>query len=136
VLGEAAGGVPVRGRRPIKQGDPLSARQTQCLQYIEAYRAERGVSPSWQEIATAMGLRSTTFVTETVRAIVAKGYLRAVKGQKRALCPVRPGNEGAGVIERLTAENARLRQVIAEAINVRAPASERAVRMAEILESV
>jgi repressor LexA len=53
----------------------MTRRQQQALSFIDGYIAMFGWSPSYQEIADAIGLRSKGRVFELVHALEARGYL-------------------------------------------------------------
>ena len=60
---------------------PLTKRQHDLLECIETLRDENGYSPSYREIAKAMGLRSVSTIAKHVKILKAKGVLRG-KGRR------------------------------------------------------
>jgi repressor LexA len=65
-------------------GQALTARQRQILEYIRERVGSDGVPPSYREIGRAFGIKSTNAVAEHVAALVRKGYLTRV-GEGRGL---------------------------------------------------
>ena len=66
----------------------LTDRQQQVLHYIRQSIHERGYPPTLREIGAHMGIRSTTGVTDHLRALERKGYLTREDMKSRALRPV------------------------------------------------
>jgi len=64
---------------------PLTRRQKQVLDFIARYQSEQGYSPSYEEIAEALGLASLATVHKHISALEAKGYLRRSFNQSRSL---------------------------------------------------
>lgn len=60
---------------PIRQGRPLTARQSAILEFINAHRAARGYPPTMREIGKAFSIRSTNGVNDHLRALERKGYI-------------------------------------------------------------
>lgn len=69
----------------------LTPRQRQCLDIIEGGIARNGVSPSYDEIAAAMGLASRGRICMLVDGLESRGAVRRVPGCPRALTVVKPG---------------------------------------------
>jgi SOS-response transcriptional repressor LexA len=65
----------------------LTAKQRECFDYIEAYWAETGISPSFEEIMDHMELNSKSGVSRLVTALVERGYLLSAYGRARSLIP-------------------------------------------------
>jgi repressor LexA len=53
----------------------LTRRQQDILTYLESYQAEKGYSPTYQEIADHFGLASKFGVLRHIEALLNKGYL-------------------------------------------------------------
>ena len=71
-----------------------SNKAEKIVEFVNAFVAENGYSPSVREIGEAVGLRSTASVSYHLLALQAKGILGAAgqKGRKRALAAgARPG---------------------------------------------
>lgn len=60
----------------------LSRRQEQILTYISNFIRDRGRSPSYAEIASAIGLQSLGTVSAHVRALATAGYLTIARGKR------------------------------------------------------
>ncbi|MDW8130792.1 MAG: transcriptional repressor LexA [Bryobacterales bacterium] len=63
----------------------LTRRQKQVLDFIAAYQAENGYSPSYEEIAAGLGLASLATVHKHIAALERKHYLRRGFNQSRSL---------------------------------------------------
>ena len=75
---------------------PLTRRQREVLDFIRAFVAERGYSPSLEEVGADLGLSSVATVHKHVQHLVEKGYLRKAWNRSRS---VEPLEEGGGVVE-------------------------------------
>jgi SOS-response transcriptional repressor LexA len=62
-----------------------TARQSECLQFIETMLRERGIAPSFGEIIAALGLKSKAHVARLLSALEEKGYIRRMSGRARAI---------------------------------------------------
>ena len=58
----------------------LTGRQAEALGLFRRYVAEHGASPSIRELAAALGVRSTNAVSEQLKTLEKKGYLRRAPG--------------------------------------------------------
>jgi repressor LexA len=67
---------------------PLTDRQELILQFIRDSIRERGYPPTLREIGAKMGIKSTNGVSDHLRALERKGYLRREDMKSRALRPV------------------------------------------------
>ena len=84
---------------------PLTPKQRQLLDFVDAYIREHGYSPSYEEIAGRFGYRSLSTVSGHLQALAAKGVLRVEAGKPRSIevlrldarerrhTPVRPPRE-------------------------------------------
>ncbi|MFD1189727.1 LexA family protein [Phenylobacterium conjunctum] len=65
----------------------LTHRQAECLGFIREYAAKHGASPSFSEIAVALGLSPTSKgnVSTLVGQLVGRGYLRHARNRARSL---------------------------------------------------
>lgn len=71
-------------KRPTRAG--LTPKQRALLDFIARYQRERrGVSPSFDEMARALGLASKSGVHRLVEGLVARGALERLPNQARAL---------------------------------------------------
>jgi repressor LexA len=59
----------------------LSDRQRTILEYMHQRHQSDGVQPSYREIGSAMGIKSTNGVSDHVKALLKKGYLSRVGGE-------------------------------------------------------
>ncbi|MGA7711470.1 MAG: MarR family transcriptional regulator [Rhizomicrobium sp.] len=71
----------------------LTPRQADCLAVIERVLAERGIAPSFDEIAAHMGLQSKSNVDRLLKALEERGFIRRMPYRARGielvarLCP-------------------------------------------------
>jgi repressor LexA len=70
----------------------LTRRQREIYEFIRDFVAEKGYSPSLEEIGAAFGLSSVATVHKHVAHLVEKGFLRKAWNRSRSVEPV----EGAG----------------------------------------
>lgn len=73
-----------RGASPMSFG--MTPRQSKCLAFIRTYVAEHeGESPSYDEIAAGLHLRSKSGVWRMIEALEARGFIRRMPGHARAI---------------------------------------------------
>lgn len=63
----------------------LTKKQMLIIDFISDYIATRGVSPTYREIMTALGLSSVSAVAEHIDNLVKKGALKKSSGEARSL---------------------------------------------------
>lgn len=63
----------------------LTKKQSLIIEFIGEFTNRQGVSPSYREIATALGLSSVSAVAEHIDNLVKKGALKKVPGAARSL---------------------------------------------------
>lgn len=63
----------------------LTKKQSLIIDFINEFTDRQGVSPSYREIATALGLSSVSAVAEHIDNLVKKGALKKVPGAARSL---------------------------------------------------
>ena len=63
----------------------LTPKQYKLLQFIEKTLAEQKVSPSFEEMKEYMGLKSKSGIHRLIAGLEAKGYVRHLPNQARAL---------------------------------------------------
>lgn len=68
----------------------LTRRQREVYDFIREFLAERGYSPSLEEIKARFGLSSVATVHKHIQRLVEKGYLRKVWNRSRSVEPVEP----------------------------------------------
>lgn len=65
---------------------PLTKRQREVLAFVQTYFEEQGYAPTFQEIATHIGVHSLATVHEHLENLTKLGYiLRAGSNQQRAI---------------------------------------------------
>ena len=74
---------------------PLTKRQKQILDHVEAFIDEHGYAPSFEEIAAYFGFTSLATVHEHLSNLKRKGYIRKAFNESRSIELVRQ-EEGAG----------------------------------------
>jgi len=65
--------------------EPLTDRQQQVLDFIQAHHRQHGVAPALREIQAHFGLASPFGIQRHVDALIAKGALRRLEGKARGL---------------------------------------------------
>lgn len=90
----------------------LPARPAEMLAFIKAYIADHQRSPSFQEIADAMGYASKGSVYRVMQMLRERGHVDMIEGRSRSLIvlrdePAQPSQ--AAKIAQLENENTRLR---------------------------
>ena len=83
----------------MTEAAPLTARQRQVLEFIDAEVRRRGYPPSVREIGEAVGLSSSSTVHAHLGALQDKGYLRRDPTKPRAI-EVRYEPDSGAVVER------------------------------------
>ena len=68
----------------------LTKKQALIMEFIRDYLSAHGVSPTYREIMTALGLSSVSAVAEHIDNLVAKGALRKLPSTARSLEIVTP----------------------------------------------
>lgn len=63
----------------------LTKKQMLIIDFINDYTVTRGVSPTYREIMTALGLSSVSAVAEHIDNLVKKGALKKSPGTARSL---------------------------------------------------
>ena len=58
----------------------LSQRQSDVLEFVVQAIESRGLPPSYREIGDALGIASTNGVSDHVKALIKKGYLKKLEG--------------------------------------------------------
>jgi repressor LexA len=75
----------------------LTRRQREIYDYIREFVADRGYSPSLQEIGGHFGLSSVATVHKHVQHLVEKGYLRKAWNRSRSVEPMETGGGSAAL---------------------------------------
>ncbi len=63
----------------------LTKKQALIIEFITDYTNSHGVSPTYREIMSALGLSSVSAVAEHIENLIKKGALRKVPGTARSL---------------------------------------------------
>ena len=63
----------------------LTGKQHQLLSYLINYQAEKDITPSFDEMRTAIGLASKSGVHRLVSALEERGYIRKLPNRARAI---------------------------------------------------
>ncbi len=71
---------------------PLSEKEKAVLEMIEISLAERGLSPSYQEIKDHFGFASFNSVQNYLKQLTSKGYIQIPSHQKRAIQVLSPSH--------------------------------------------
>lgn len=66
----------------------MTPEMRRTLTVIQEYYAVHGVSPTFQEMMEALGLKSKAPIHRRVHALVARGHLVKLPGRDRAYAPV------------------------------------------------
>ena len=77
---------------------PLTKRQKEILDYIDAFIVDRGYAPSFEEIAETFGYSSLATVHEHLSNLERKGYIRKSYNESRSLEVVRPDQGEPSVV--------------------------------------
>lgn len=75
--------------------EPLTDRQREVLDFINAQQRQQGVSPSLREIQAHFGFASPFAVQRHVDALIEKGALRRLEGKARGILPAAYPRRGA-----------------------------------------
>lgn len=81
------------GRRQTT-GVGLTAHQRRVVDYLSAFIGEHGVSPSYEQIQSHLGLASKSGVHRVVAALEKRGAIRRLPGHARSIIPVSPTSQG------------------------------------------
>ena len=92
---------------------PLTIRQTQILAVLRDAMKRKGYAPTVREIGSAVGLHSTSSVTNQLRELEDKGYIRRGVGP-RALTILDPSESDQAAVN---AEQTRIRKAIEDRKN-------------------
>ena len=78
---------------------PLTARQTEILEFIRDEMDRRGMPPTIRELGHQFGIRSTKGVEDHLAALERKGFIRRERGKSRAIeVSDRPDMRGARLL--------------------------------------
>lgn len=63
----------------------LTLRQRQCLEFIRDYQREHGITPSYDEMAKALDLKSKSGVHRIIHALRERRFIRVFPNRARAI---------------------------------------------------
>ena len=69
----------------MNRREDLFPRQKELLSEIRAFISERGIPPTFRELAAALGVKSPSGIRQQLRALERKGYLKLEPGAKRGI---------------------------------------------------
>ncbi len=78
----------------------LTPRQQNILDYVQEFQSEHGFPPSIREIGEFFGIRSTNGVSDHLRAIEKKGFLKSTGHQSRSLQIVRDDDDTSATAQK------------------------------------
>jgi hypothetical protein len=76
------------GQSPAPKRTGLTAQQSNVLNFVTGFQAERGYSPAYHEIARGVGIASKSGVHRLVHALIDRGALRMIPAGKRSLSTI------------------------------------------------
>jgi repressor LexA len=88
------------------EGNVLTAKQQQLLMFINDRLSSDGVSPSFDEMKDALGLKSKSGVHRLIKALEERGFIRRMPNRARALevCKL-PDTQSAPAVSNVVAGN-------------------------------
>jgi repressor LexA len=66
----------------------MTEQQLKLLNYVRAFVAENGYSPSFEEMRAFMGLASKTGIHRLAHALQQRGHVRLIPNARRSIVPV------------------------------------------------
>lgn len=63
----------------------LTKKQLALLNFIEDFTSENGVSPTYREIMSGLGLSTVSVVAEHINNLIEKGVIKKAPGEARSL---------------------------------------------------
>lgn len=63
----------------------LTHQQSRLLEYLKSYAGRDNISPSFQEMSEAIGLRSKAGVHRLISGLEERGFIRRLHGRARAI---------------------------------------------------
>lgn len=73
----------------------LTRRQREAMDFIRAEYDASGVSPTYEEICAALGLKSKASASRLVAGLVERGHLHRYPGRARSLTPITANRDAA-----------------------------------------
>jgi repressor LexA len=68
----------------------MTPRQFELLTFVRTYVAEHGYSPSYSEMATAIGLGSKSGIHRLVTALAERGHISRLPNRQRSIRVIAP----------------------------------------------
>lgn len=98
----------------------LTRKQADMFSFIKTFVAERGVGPSYDEMAAAAGIKSKSGVHRIVTALEERQLIRRIPNRARTIEIISPGSDALGflapdvlsVVERTARENDMLPETV------------------------
>jgi SOS-response transcriptional repressor LexA len=69
----------------MMQRTGLTRRMRALLEFIEAYSAEHGIAPSFDEMRAGIGLQSKSGIHRLVSSLAERGFIRRLPNRARAI---------------------------------------------------
>lgn len=88
---------PNRSQAEVRHA-ALTSRQVQVLRCVEHHIAVHGYPPSLRELVAMLGMTSLVGITQHLKALVKKGYIKRDAGQRRGMRVVR-ASAGAPILD-------------------------------------
>lgn len=86
---------------PLPTVSPLTSKEKMILEFIENTLAEKGISPSFQEIRDHFGFASFNSVQNYIKQLTNKEYIQVPNNQKRAIQVLRPSSAAQSHVHNL-----------------------------------
>lgn len=88
----------------------LTARQAEVLSTIQAEQQRLGVPPTLRELGAALGITSSNGVSDALKVLERKGYLRRMPGSARGIVILAQGGEAPACLRAAQAALRALRR--------------------------
>lgn len=63
----------------------LTRNQLKCLKFIKNYIAKKTISPSYEEIKKAVGLKTKNSIHHYINRLEERGWLTRIRGKARSI---------------------------------------------------
>lgn len=63
----------------------ITEKQQQLLDFLQRYMLERGIAPSYSEMAESLSLKSKSQVFDLLNGLEERGRIRRLRGKRRAI---------------------------------------------------
>ena len=78
----------------------LTKKQKELLNFIHSFQSKNGVTPSYEEMKSALGLRSKSGIHRLVIALEERGFVKRLAHKARALEVIKNGISNIKVSEK------------------------------------